>query len=405
MSASAAISLLRITLVLMMPACASTTYDLGCPVPAASLLIASRATTMAVTPSPTPTVTTSRPATALAPRNVIIVTIDGVRWQEVFGGVDGERARRAHLPACTRVDAATLLPNLHRHFFDGGVVVGAPGRREMVASGPNFVSLPGYREIFTGRASSCSSNFCDFISEPTVVDELRAHERLAAGDIAVISSWRNIERAATIDPRTVAISAGRHGGATRDQLRVSAAAGRDLDAGRGASAYPGWIDYRPDRFTAQLALDYLAVRRPRFLFVGLGDTDEYAHRSDYAGYVASLRAADRFIGQLMAELAQLGDYGAETAVIVTTDHGRAANFSGHGGGAPESQRVWLLAAGAGLPAHGFGDGERAARLADIAPTVRRWLGLADDRAAGAGRPMAALVRDAAEGTLVAGASR
>jgi hypothetical protein len=388
-----AISLLGVALVVLTPACATTSHDIGCPVPAA------------------PRVTAKEPS-AHTPRNVIIVTIDGVRWQEIFGGVEAERARHAHLPSCAQVDAATLLPNLHRHFVDGGVVVGAPGGREMVASGPNFVSLPGYREIFTGRASSaCSSNFCDFIAEPTIIDELRT--RLHNDAIAVITSWRTIERAATIDPRAVAISAGRHGGATRDWLRVSAAAGRDLDAGKSAGAYPGWLDYRPDRFTAQLALDYIAADKPRFLFVGLGDTDEYAHRNDYAGYLGALRAADRFVGQLMAELAQLGDYGAETAVIVTTDHGRAANFSSHGGGAPESQRVWLLAAGAGLPAHGtLGAGananEHVARLADIAPTVRRWMGLADDRSAGAGRPMAALVRDApgaVEGTLVAGASR
>src|SRR5581483_9484330 len=100
----------------------------------------------------------------------------------------------------------------------------------------------------------------------------------------------------------------------------------------------------------------VAVAQPRFAFIGLGDTDEHAHRDDYAGYLESLRAADRFVGQLLATLAQLGEYGAETAVIVTTDHGRAANFSSHGAGAPESQRVWLVAGGAGLraPARGLG---------------------------------------------------
>src|SRR6266404_2013472 len=94
-------------------------------------------------------------------RNVIIVTIDGVRWQEVFGGVDEQLAHSAGMSKCEVLAGRELTPNLHRHFVDRGVVVGAPGYGQMEASGPNFMSLPGYEEIFTGRTSSCTSNFCD----------------------------------------------------------------------------------------------------------------------------------------------------------------------------------------------------------------------------------------------------
>jgi hypothetical protein len=336
-------------------------------------------------------------------RNVVIVTIDGVRWQEIFGGIDVPRARAAGMSGCDVVDGAELTPNLHRHFAGGGVVIGAPGYGEMVASGPNFVSLPGYEEIFTGRAPSCTSNFCDHIAETTLVDELRVELGLSPEQIAVITSWRTIERAAAFDDRSIALSAGRHGGATRDRVRATAAASRLLDEAGEVDAYPGWLDYRPDRYTAQLALDYLATRRPRFLFIGLGDTDEYAHRHNYRGYVSALRAADELVGQLMDTLAALGEYGAETTVLVTTDHGRAASFAGHGGDAPESRRVWLFAAGGAVPALGFADGSRTTRLADIAPTVRSWMGLSADRSAGAGSPVAELLPTETVGPLLASA--
>jgi arylsulfatase A-like enzyme len=156
-------------------------------------------------------------------------------------------------------------------------------------------------------------------------------------------------------------------------------------------AYPGWLDYRPDRYSAALALQYLVAERPRFLFIGLGDTDEYAHRHNYRGYVSALQAADQFVGQLMDTLATLGDYGAETTVIVTTDHGRAAGFSGHGGDAPESRRVWMFAAGGAVPAVGFADTSRVIHLADIAPTIRLLMGLAADGSAGAGTPVVELI--------------
>ncbi|HEY2744905.1 MAG TPA: alkaline phosphatase family protein [Polyangia bacterium] len=322
-------------------------------------------------------------------RNVIVVTIDGVRWQDVFGGIDVERARVAGMPACAISDG-DLTPNLHRYFAAGGVVIGAPGYGEMVASGPSFVSLPGYEEIFTGRTSTCTSNFCDHISAATIVDELRAELRLGADRIAVVTSWETIARAAAADERALTISAGRHGGVTRDGVGVDRRAARVLAEAAAADAYPGWFDYRPDRYTAPLALEYLATERPRFLFVGLGDTDEYAHRHDYAGYAEALRAADAFVGKLMTTLATLDGYGAETTVIVTTDHGRAAGFSGHGADAPESRRVWMFAAGGAVPALGFVDGSRVARLADIAPTIRAWMGLAADTTAGAGVPLAEL---------------
>ncbi len=372
-------------LALMLSACAGrgASYERSCPPPA-------------ITTAP------ATPRSAGRTRNVIIVTIDGVRWQEIFGGIDAERARSAGMSACELVDGAELTPSLHRWFGAGGVVIGAPGYGEMEASGPSFVSLPGYEEIFTGRASSCTSNFCDHIAETTLVDELHEQLRLAPEAIGVITSWRTIERAAALDDGVVAMSAGRHGGATRELVRVGARASHLLDEGADAGAYPGWIDYRPDRYTAALALEYVVARRPRFLFVGLGDTDEYAHRNNYGGYVSALRAADEFIGRLMETLAALGDYGAETTVLVTTDHGRAAGFTGHGGDAPESRRVWMFAAGGAVPALGFADGSRVTRLADIAPTVRTWMGIAADSSARAGRPVAELLPTAPVPTVPVG---
>ncbi|MDB4969683.1 MAG: uncharacterized protein JWN44_5372 [Myxococcales bacterium] len=356
---------------------------------------------------PPPVMTTTQAASRPSgrTRNVVIVTIDGVRWQEIFGGIDVARARNAGMSACDVVEGAELTPNLHRHFAGGGVVIGAPGYGEMIASGPNFVSLPGYEEIFTGRASSCTSNSCDHIAETTLVDELREELQLSVEQIAVITSWPTIERAAAADDHAITMSVGRHGGATRDLLRVTARASRILDDGGDADAYPGWLGYRADRYTAALALDYIVARRPRFMFIGLGDTDEYAHRRNYAGYVSALRAADEVVGELMDRLATLGEYGRETTVIVTTDHGRAANFASHGGDAPESRRVWLFAAGGAVPALGFADGSRVTRLADIAPTVRRWMGLHADSAGGAGSPVAELLPTELPGSLLASAPR
>src|SRR5689334_22503125 len=52
---------------------------------------------------------------------VVLVTIDGVRWQEIFSGVDPALSGEA-APRGEAASARGLTPNLHRLFFDEGVV-------------------------------------------------------------------------------------------------------------------------------------------------------------------------------------------------------------------------------------------------------------------------------------------
>jgi hypothetical protein len=300
-----------------------------------------------------PTTPLVTPRSAPRTRNIILVTIDGVRWQEIFGGAARELPCRG---------ASALVPNLQA-LGEAGITVGAVGE-PMLSSGPKFVSLPGYREIVRGRASAdCTDNECARLETPTLLDEM--------SDVAVIASW---ERIARVTPKNAVVSAGRHEGSRRDQLRVNARASQILDEGAHSRARPGYADYRPDRYTAALAKEYLRERRPRFLWVALGDTDEYAHRNDYDGYLASLRGADRLVGELWAQLGEMGEYGAETTLLVTADHGRADDFRDHGD-APESSRVWLVAAGGAVMPRGKVPAQRTVHLADIAPTVRVLLGL------------------------------
>ena len=283
--------------------------------------------------------------------SVVVVTLDGTRWQDVFFGKE--------------------MPTLHRWMTTDGVAIGAPGHGEAWASGPNYVSLPGYTEIFTGRPSACQSNACGAIGTPTLVDEILD----CGGDAAVVSSWENIARAATRDPSRTLLSAGRHETGRVDGLDAAL-----LARGRAANPWPGGDDYRADALTAEVALHLVESHQPRFLFVGLGDTDENAHHGDRAGYLASLRAADHFLGALDERVND------DTVVFVTADHGRSDEFRDHGAAWPESGRVWMVARGAAIAARGALDVN--VRLADLAPTIRCLLGMPRDASPDAGRSIA-----------------
>ena len=296
-------------------------------------------------------------ATIAPPDPVVLVVLDGVRWQEIFGGT-------------TSQEAATLTPNLHRLGSERGAAIGGSTRSMMQASGPNFVSLPSYREIFSGRSGSdCTENDCPRIARPTIVDELRARGRSAA----VFSSWEKIDLAAASRPEGFVMSTGR--------------------GGEPGDPWPGAGDFRRDRATATLALRHLESAQPDFLFLGLGETDEYAHHGDYSSYVGAIAMADQSIGDLLGALVRMGERGERTHVFVTTDHGRAHDFRDHGGRYPESSRVWFVASGPRITARGDLETSRDLRLRDIAPPLRLIAGLprvATGRDAGA--PIAELLR-------------
>jgi len=308
-------------------------------------------------------------AEAPAADAVIVVALDGARWQEIFLGADPTLASAADLAAGA---PERIMPTLHRWMTEDGVGIGAPGHGEIDASGPNYVSMPGYTEIFTGRPSACQSNECTAIEEPTLADQVAASGKEAL----VVASWERIGLVAAWDTSRVVLSAGRHVMGAHGELDDAS-----LAAGRASAPWPGSDDYRPDALTSRVALAAFGRGLPTFSFVGLGDTDEYAHHGDYHGYLNALRAADDSLARIEEHL------GPRTAVLVTADHGRCANFRDHGGGCSESSRVFLAVRAPWLAARGYVD-TTSLRLADLAPTIRCLLHQEPDPAADAGRSIA-----------------
>jgi Metalloenzyme superfamily len=305
------------------------------------------------------------------PLRVVLVTIDGVRWQEIATGVD------PHLGASLAPrDGRALLPTLYG-LMDRGVGI----VEDMRTSAPFPVSLPGYREILTGRrGEGCVDNRCPPIEEPTLFDELVA-TGVPQEEMAEISSWEGLGLAAAAQRDTIVLSTGRHGGVTRGRLGVTPEAADLLAAAAERHDFVQHADYRRDADTRELALRYLIEARPRLLHVALGDTDEHGHSGNYAGYVDALVAADAFVARIVVALEAMD---GDAVVIVTTDHGRGGSFRDHGKPGDGSDRVWMIAAGGPIRARGLVRPLGQRRLADIAPTVRAILGLPADASARAG---------------------
>lgn len=303
-----------------------------------------------------------------APRPlVVLIAIDGVRFQDVFLGSEAQML--GERPPVSRLELVPHLVQMEKH----GAVLGAPDGPGFHASGPNFISLPGYMEMLSGSGNTgCFTNECGPAKRPSLLDDFAEVRGAHPASAAAFASWSKVQFAASSRLRGI-VSAGRYSGHNLSELRHYPQSWEALARGRAASGMEGADrDFRPDSLTAELAYTFLKEAEPDFLFVSLGETDEWAHLNNYPKYLEALHAADRFVGRVRRHLRNTG---RETALLVTTDHGRGHGFRDHGGEHPESSRGFLFAEGSRIRASGPIATERVGYLRDIAPTVRALAGL------------------------------
>lgn len=325
------------------------------------------------------------------PPRVILLALDGVRWQEIFHGADPALAA----PGSELTSAEELTPNLHALMREGVALGDVTADSRFLASGPNFISLPGYTEMLTGRPSPCQANDCRLPVAETLSDAFIGASDAAPDEVLVLASWDAIGRVAAKEPEKVVVSTGRHVIGFSDLLCGRHDAGmRPLyEASRSVAPDPGYGDYRPDAYTHALAVArFERVPHVRFAFLGLGDTDEYAHQGRYADYLGAIHEGDRLLGELRAIIrAWPADEAANVLWFVTADHGRGPNFRDHGKTARGSDATWLVAAGGPIPALGALGATRVHHLRDIAPTARALAGLPPVEGDDAGEPIDEIV--------------
>ncbi len=328
------------------------------------------------------------------PPRVVVIALDGVRWQEIFHGTDPALLGTDDDSVKEAATAEALTPNLHALMRRGVGLGDVRAGSCFSAAGPNFVSLPGYTEIFGGRPATCQENDCGPTTNETLADAFRTERGVTSDEILVLSSWAPIGRVAILDASRASVSTGRSLLDPRNWLasRDDPAMVSLLAASRISSPRPGWGDYRPDAFTRAIAVArFERLPRPRFAFIGLGDTDEHGHAGQYRKYLEALRAADALVGDLVTTSRAWGTESSRVMWFVLADHGRGANFRDHGRAFAGSDASWLVAAGGDIPALGALGWTTPHQLRDLAPTIRLLTGLAPVSGDDAGVPMGEIV--------------
>jgi len=339
-------------------------------------------------------------APARRTHNVVLITTDGLRWQELFGGADEQLLNKeagVSDPAALKQEfwrdtpearREALLPFIWTVTAKEGQIYGNMPRGSVarVTNGHNF-SYPGYNELLSGKADPrVDSNDKKPNPNVTVLEWLNGRAPYR-GKVAAFCSWDvfpwiiNRERSgvfvnAGFEPLTSAGDPGRR--AMLNQLL--------------ADTTPFVEGVRHDSFTFAAALDHVRAEKPRVLYLSLGETDDWAHLGRYDNYLRSARRFDDYTRRLWEEMQGMDEYRGRTTFVITTDHGRGSapvEWKSHGEKIPASENIWIAVMGPDTKALGERTQTGAITQSQVAATAAAALG--EDFAgaiAGVARPIA-----------------
>ena len=132
-----------------------------------------------------------------------------------------------------------------------------------------------------------------------------------------------------------------------------------------------------DAFMQIPLLDFVRTGKARALFVGYGETDNWAHQGRYDLVLESAREFDRDVEELWTTMQSMPEYRGKTTFILTTDHGRGSglvDWKEHGVDEKGSENVWIAVMGPDTPALGERSNVGVVTQAQIAATVAQLLG-------------------------------
>jgi len=319
-------------------------------------------------------------------KNVVLIATDGLRWQEVFRGPDHALMDQAHGGV---QDTLALRRDLWRDTDDAGRrallpfvwdVVAAQGQlfgnRDagsvvQVTNGLKF-SYPGYNEMLTGAPDArIDRNSYGPNPNLTVLEWLNDRPGFH-GRVAAFGTWGAFLRIFNVERAEFPVLAGWappfSGTLTQAQATID-------DFYRNTTHY--WDDNVFDAFMQAALLDYLGRERPRVLFVGYGETDEWAHEGRYDLLLRSAHQVDRFIEQLWTTMQAMPQYRDSTTFIITTDHGRRSGleeWKNHGRNVDGAEDIWIAVLGPDTPPSGARAEVERVTQSQIAPTLAALLG-------------------------------
>lgn len=329
------------------------------------------------------------PLLALAKGNkdnrLIIITIDGLRWQEVFQGAeenllsdtkqvrDTELYRQTYWRSSPEERREVLMPFTWNTIAKKGLLIGNRNVNSMmqVANKTN-ISYPGYCEMMTGMVDEAiTSN--DPINNPhrNVLEAANEDPRYK-GKVVMYGSWKSTRFAIHNEQAGIPASVSYEPNIAKKQTPKLQLIDRMLE---GMPHF--WRSEHFDAFTYAYALETLKNEHPKVMWISFGDCDEWAHARKYDLYLDGAKGTDAFIRDIYEACEADKFYKGKTTYIITCDHGRGFGneWANHGSSTKGSEVTWVMLFGKGVEALGETKECGPFYTQQIAATIASVLGL------------------------------
>ncbi len=335
-------------------------------------------------------------------KNIVIVTLDGLRWQEVFKGADSVLANRKEYNneaegINKRFIAQTpderrkkLLPFFWSTLTENGQIYGNRdlGNRAEVSNTYKF-SYPGYSELFTGYADTAVNSNDKVYNPNTNVLEYLNKQKGFQGKVIAFTSWDVFPYILNDKRSGFIVNSG------VSNLKLDGMSDRLKLLNELQHQSPGFVseDMRLDAITYQFGKQYMIDHKPRVLYIGFDETDDMAHMGNYKFYLQQAYKTDRMLADLWNQLQSDPFYKDQTTLIITSDHGRGEvpleTWKRHGVDVQGAEQVWFAIMGPDTPAKGEISTKTTIYHKQIAQTISELLGFDFKSSAGheVGKPI------------------
>ncbi|HTB95777.1 MAG TPA: hypothetical protein VK716_02115 [Terracidiphilus sp.] len=323
-------------------------------------------------------------------KNVIVVMLDGMRWEEVFRGADPEliktlgpealgapkeraaEAEQRYWRTTATERRAALMPFLWSTVATQGQLFGNRdlGSDSHVAN-PLHFSYPGYSETLTGLVDP-RVNSNDNVPNPNVtVFEWLNKKPAFAGQVAAFGAWEVFD--GIFNKQRCGFEVNSSYAPLTD---IPATPELKLINDLKAETVRVWPDEAFDPMPFHTAVAYIKAKKPRLIFLGLGETDDWAHAGSYAEYLNAAHLGDGYLQALWTMIQAMPEYAGKTTLIVLPDHGRGvgAKWTDHGEKIYESRETWMAFLGPDTTALGERKKSGPVTESQVAATIAALLG-------------------------------
>ncbi len=319
-------------------------------------------------------------------KNLVVISLDGYRWQELFRGADSVLLfgkQYTSQDSAWRIEKYWGANEKERReklnpFFWNSIARHGQlyGNRDL----GNFVNLknkywfsyPGRSETFCGYYDSLinSNEYPDNPNENVL--EFINKQKQYNGKVVTFASWDAVARIINRNRNGMLVNI--YGedvaGANLTPLQ------KELNTMQHNMPQVFGRGERLDVMTYEMTKAYMVANHPKVVYIDFGDTDEFAHEGKYDMYLDAVKKINAMVAELWDYMQQDLFYKNQTTLLICTDHGRGNGdeWTSHGSKIANANETYLMVMGPDTPALGEVKTSKEIYQDQFAQTMAKLLG-------------------------------